>query len=245
VDCLEVRRILDAYVDNELGPAEIAAVREHLDGCATCRHRLADLESLGRLVRRVPYHTASEALRSRIAAPHGRWGRSPSPLAWAAGLMLAVSLAGAGLFVRSLPSRRSVEAARSLADALVDNHVRALMGEHLLDVASSDQHTVKPWFQGRLDFSPPVEDLASLGFPLIGGRVEYVAGRQAAALIYRRRQHTINLFVWPVSDRAGSTDVLSMRGFQMRHWTRGGMAFWAVSDLNDAELAAFAQALQR
>jgi len=245
VNCHEVRGVLDAYVDNELGPAEAAAVREHLDGCATCRHRLADLESLGRLVRRIPYHAAPEALRVRIATARGGAWRASSVLASVAVLAIVASLAGAGLLVRSLHSDRSTEATRALADALVDNHVRALMGEHLLDVTSSDQHTVKPWFQGKLDFSPPVEDLASLGFPLVGGRVEYVGGKQAAALIYRRRQHTINLFVWPASDEAAPTDVRSTRGFQVRHWTRGGMTFWAVSDLNDVELGTFAQALQR
>lgn len=236
--------MLDAYVDGELAPAETAAVREHLDGCATCRHRLADLEWLGRVVRRVPYHDAPEALRARIVTPRRRSWRSPSRLGWAAVLAVAASFAAVTVLVQSVPSRRSVEAPRTLADALVDNHVRALMGEHLLDVASSDQHTVKPWFQGKLDFSPPVDDLASQGFPLVGGRVEYVAGKQAAALIYRRRQHTINLFVWPASDGAEATDARSMRGFQVRHWTRGGMTFWAVSDLNDAELGTFARALQ-
>jgi len=245
VDCHEVRRVLDAYVDNELGPAEAAAVREHLDGCATCRRNVADLEALGRLVRRIPYHAAPEALRVRVATAGGRASHVSSVLAWAAVVAIAASLAGAGLLVRSLRSSRSAEATHTLADALVDNHVRALMGEHLLDVASSDQHTVKPWFQGKLDFSPPVEDLASSGFPLIGGRVEYVGGQQAAALIYRRRQHTINLFIWPASDEAGPPDVRSVRGFQVRHWTRDGMTFWAVSDLNDVELATFARALQR
>jgi anti-sigma factor RsiW len=244
VDCREVRRVLDAFVDNELGPAEAAAVREHLDGCAACRHRLASLESLGRLVRGIPYYAAPEALRVRIATTRGHAYRARSVLAWVATLAIVASLAGGSLLIRSLRSGRSAEAARAVAGALVDNHVRALMGEHLLDVASSDQHTVKPWFQGKLDFSPPVEDLASAGFPLVGGRIEYVGGKQAAALIYRRRQHTINLFVWPVSDQAASGDVQSMRGFQVRHWTRGGMAFWAVSDLNDGELATFAQALQ-
>src|SRR5262249_53249433 len=126
----------------------------------------------------------------------------------------------------------------------VGSHVRALMADHLFDVRSTDQHSVKPWFLGKLDFSPPVEDLAPIGFPLVGGRLDYVMGRPAAALIYQRRQPTINLFIWPELNGSGSEDVRSLRGFQLRHWNRGGNSFWAVSDLNDTELAQFERALQ-
>jgi anti-sigma factor RsiW len=118
------------------------------------------------------------------------------------------------------------------------------MGDHLFDVRSTDQHTVKPWFLGKLDFSPPVKDTASVGFPLIGGRLDYIAGRPVAALVYQRRQHTINVFVWPETQPAPAA-AESLRGFQVRHWTRDQMAFWAVSDLNAAELDEFATALQQ
>ncbi len=109
---------------------------------------------------------------------------------------------------------------------------------------SSNQHTVKPWFQGKLDFSPPVVDLAPAGFPLIGGRVDSIAGRSVAALVYQRRDHIINVFVLPASDRTATGDARSIRGFQERHWVQADLSLWAVSDLNDRELSEFARAFE-
>jgi anti-sigma factor RsiW len=246
VDCPEMDGLLDAYLDRELEPAEAASVRNHLDACAACRQRLADRESLSRMVRQVPYYTAPDALRAKLAQPQAR-PRSWQLLAWAAGIVLVASLAGSAWFLRSSAGGAHPAASvDSVAEAVVDSHVRALMGEHLFDVRSTDRHTVKPWFLGKLDFSPPVDDLASIGFPLTGGRLDYVAGRPVAALVYTRGQHTINLFVWPDGPASGaSPDARAIRGFHVRHWTRAGMSFWAVSDLNDAELDQFARALQR
>jgi anti-sigma factor RsiW len=243
VTCHEIRRLLHAYVDNELGPAESAALKDHCASCAGCSRRLAERESLGRLLRRLPYHAAPDRLRSAISTERGRPKVGPRLLALAAAAIMAVSLGGATA-VWMVRARQAVDATSLIAEGAVGSHVRALMADHLFDVRSTDQHTVKPWFLGRLDFSPPVEDLAALGFPLVGGRLDYVAGRPAAALIYQRRQHTINLFVWPESSSTIVGDIRSARGFQLRHWSRGGMSFWAVSDLNDSELDGFARALQ-
>jgi anti-sigma factor RsiW len=245
VDCREMDGLIDAYLDRELEPGQMASVRDHLEACQACRQRLAARESLSRMLRQVPYYTVPVAMRARLAQTQTR-PRVAHLLAWAAGIMLVASLAGSAWFLRSSARRDpATESVESIAETVVDSHVRALMGEHLFDVRSTDQHTVKPWFLGKVDFSPPVVDLVSRGFPLTGGRLDYVAARPVAALIYTRGQHTINLFVWPDESDSLRSDARTIRGFHVRHWTRDHMAFWAVSDLNEAELDQFVRALQQ
>jgi anti-sigma factor (TIGR02949 family) len=243
VECFDSNTRLDAYLDGELEAVDATSVRQHLDTCASCRQLLEHRQALGRLVRRAPYYAAPPALRRRIeqSRPPRRWPAHWS--AWAAAVLLIASLAGSLLLVRrSTDTRTPVD---TVAEAVVDSHVRALMGEHLFDVRSTDQHTVKPWFLGKLDFSPPVDDLARLGYPLEGGRLDYVAGRPAAALVYRRGQHTLNVFVWPAAADAPHGPVTrAIRGFHLRYWTRAAMSFWAVSDLNDLELDQFVRDLR-
>jgi anti-sigma factor (TIGR02949 family) len=247
VDCREVEDLLEAFQDRELEPAVSASVRDHVDTCAACRQRLTNLASIGRIIRRAPYYQAPDALRARIVAARTRSTAGSHLLAWAAAVILVAFLAGSILFVRSSArAARTVDPVDAVAQEVVSSHVRALMGDHLFDVQSTDQHTVKPWFLGKLDFSPPVNDLAQAGFPLTGGRLDYVAGRPVAALVYTRGQHTINVFVWPeVSDAVRSSDARAIRGFHVRHWTRAGMSYWAVSDVNDTELDQFVHALQQ
>jgi len=243
VICLEAGRLLDAYLDNELGPADSAALHAHLASCTPCLERLADRESLGRLVRSLPYYPASDQLRAKIMRASRRPRFAPGLLALAASVALAVSIGASVEVARFARGRSVIEATASVANEVVADHVRALGDGHLFDVRSSDQHTVKPWFLGKLDVAPPVEDLSASGFPLVGGRLDHVGGQPVAALVYQRRLHPITVFIWSASDRTAARDTRSIRGFQVRHWIRSGMSFWAVSDLNDAELDEFVRAL--
>jgi len=246
VDCRETEALLAAYVDGELGRDESGVVRDHIAACAECRERLASLESLGRMVRTAPYYVAPDCLRARIAASPARSASIPHLLRLAAVLILGASLAGSGLLVRrSIDAARASEAGNAIAEDIVNTHVRASMGEHLFDVRSTDQHTVKAWFTGKPDFSPPVQNFATIGFPLVGGRLDYIAGHAAAGLVYQRQKHVIDVLIWPDSASVTTPAARSSRGFHLRHWTQSGMSFWAVSDLNDAELDQFVAALRQ
>jgi anti-sigma factor (TIGR02949 family) len=239
VICAAVEHDLDRYLDHELDAEAAAAVREHLTTCASCRQRVADREALGRLVRSVPYREAPARLHARVAGNMQRTRSIRRLQTWAAAAVLVLAIGGGISLVRTVGIGGD-----TIAADVVDAHVRSLMAEHLFDVRSTDQHTVKPWFLGKLDFSPPVVDLATAGFPLVGGRLDYLSGRPAAALVYQRQKHTINVFISPTSDPGAGMTQRTIRGFHVRHWTRDGMAFWAVSDLNDVELTEFARDLQ-
>jgi anti-sigma factor (TIGR02949 family) len=240
MSCEYVERDLDAYLDRELDTESAMAVRDHLNGCALCRRQVAEREALSRLVRAAPYYSAPDRLRTRVLAQTTRPKSVRRVPAWAAAAVVIVSLGGAMSLLRSASTRGD-----AIADEVVNSHVRSLMANHLFDVQSTDQHTVKPWFLGRLDFSPPVLDLASIEFPLVGGRLDYIGGRPVAALVYQRQKHTINVFISPERNDAFARDyVRSVRGFHIHHWIRDAMSFWAVSDLNDAELTELVKALQ-
>ena len=187
---------------------------------------------------RLPYYTAPAGLRDRVQSavrrPGARRSASWRPAVWMTGIAAALVLLVSGAW-RLGVERRAADAELT---AVLDGHLRSLAPGHLADVASTDQHTVKPWFAGRLDFSPPVVDPAADGFPLVGGRVDVVDGRNVAALIYSRRSHVINVFVRPLGPNESATgrDV-ERRGYNVVSWAEGGMRFWAVSDLNMRELA--------
>jgi anti-sigma factor RsiW len=235
--CPDKEHLLQALIDGELDARNAQAAEEHLRGCLGCAEAFADLQVLReRLSAPDVAWRAPDGLRERIeaqlaappapaAARNGRaWLVSGGMTALAAGLALALVW----------PNPRALE------DELVADHVRSTLASHLVDVETSDRHTVKPWFNGRIDFAPPVPDLSDRGYPLAGGRLDYVHDRPVAALVYRRNKHVINLFVWP--SRPGPSlppAKASRQGYAVEHWTSGGLEFWAVSDIDPADLAAF------
>ena len=240
MNCHEAALLIDPYVDDELAEAEAASVVEHTEGCAPCRQRVGDRETLRRLVRSVPYLAAPTRVRMSIANRPRPLRMSSHALALAAGLVIAVTAAGTIGF----RARQTGQATTALARDVVDRHISALASEHVFEVRSSNQHTVKPWFQGKLDFSPPVADLSSAGFPLLGGRLDTIDGRRVAVLVYQRREHVIDVFVSPARGGVATNDRRTIRGFQERHWIHADLTMWAVSDLNDRELAEFVQAFE-
>ena len=226
MNCAEAQELVGAYFDDELDLVNSLAVEKHLAECAACTAELERLGALRSAIRsQAPYYAASAALRARVQG-----GRRFVRMGWAPWLAAAAAvLVAAAVWLAPAPGP-------AVKDEVVEAHIRSLQENHLLDVPSSDRHTVKPWFAGKLDFAPEVEDLADRGFVLEGGRLDYLDGRAVAALIYKRRLHTVNVFVWPgAGERAIRLD--TRRGFNVARWTHGGLEWWAVSDLNGEELA--------
>jgi anti-sigma factor (TIGR02949 family) len=248
MNCEEVRQLLHAYIDDELDMATALAVQKHLPGCPGCRKATEAAQVVRRAVSQpTVYYPAPadlrdrmrQAIRAETAKTPGARRAAPSPRGWGpmALMALAASLFIAiGLVLLLLPPRAGGE-----GDEVLAAHLRSLEADHLYDVKSTDQHTVKPWFPGKIDFSPPVVNLASNGFPLIGGRLDYLQHQKVAALIYMRNKHVINLFIWP-GQCTPLTD--SRQGFNLIRFPCRGMVCWAVSDLNAAELRQFTELFQ-
>jgi anti-sigma factor (TIGR02949 family) len=249
VACEQSSTVAQAYLDGELDAVRSAEFEKHIESCAHCTAAVASWDEVRNGIRRVGLRESAPArLKERVFAdlhrnsqslpirrtPYAAW------LAVAAAVILALFVAA-----RFNPNRTRPNATPELAAELVDAHLRSLQPGHLLDVVSTDQHTVKPWFDGKLDFAPPVQDFAEEGFPLQGGRLDVASGRTVAALVYGRRKHIISVFIWPSPQPDPPPQSGSVQGYQWTAWSRAGMEYYAVSDVNAADLQQLQALLNR
>ena len=258
MNCDDSRTYLPAYLDDELGVAESVRVQKHLAECGDCRQAQDEQLALRSALRDPDLYTHPSADFSRrieaavrkAAKDEARSQRSSWFDSWRSGSFRWIPAAAALVIVTTIGVFLVMNSLRSshqqlIATAVLAGHIRSLQPGHLIDVPSSDRHTVKPWFQGRLDFSPPVPDLSELGWTLVGGRLDYVDGRPVAVLVYLRGMHNINVFLWP--NHGSADDAIKQedaQGYQILHWNGAEMTYWVVSDLNRVELLELAQALR-
>lgn len=240
--CVDQELLLGGLVDGELDAANVALVEAHIARCDGCREELDRLQAVRNLLRSDGVrHSAPESLHRRLAetpelSPRAR-SRNMLP-GW-----LAPGVAGALAASLAMVVLTPAPAQAGLDQQLISSHVRSLQPGHLTDVQTTNQHIVKPWFNGRVDFAPPVPELADQGFPLAGGRLDSIDGKTVAAIVYKRRLHTVNLFIWRAGDSAARTVIED--GFALNEWSDDGLRFAAVSDIPAAELEQFERAYRQ
>jgi anti-sigma factor RsiW len=250
--CAERELRLHALIDDELDAANVLEMESHLKSCPGCAEELHDLEALRKRLRTSDLRlSAPPSLRLKIEE-----ALAPGPAAAVPVRALAPRKASRSWLVPSVFAAVAASlvfligtsqlASRNLQDQLISSHVRSLLANHLTDVTTTDQHVVKPWFNGRIDFAPPVMDLVEQGYPLVGGRLDYIDGRVVPALVYQRRLHTINLFIRPLPALSSPLDVTARRnGYSLVRWTGDGLEFWAVSDIDLGDLQVFQRDLSK
>jgi anti-sigma factor RsiW len=246
MDCKDAREFVSALIDGELAGDLAKAAAAHIEACPACANVAGDYRVIGRQIA-LGYAQApadlAEKIGKRIAAEYDAAGqrRTRSFLPWAAALVFSCGLSAFASWYLT----HQAEIRGRFQTEIIASHVRSLMQDKPVQIASSEQHTVKPWFGGKIDFSPTVKDLAAQGFPLVGARVDYVGGRRVAVLVYMRRLHVINLFLWPSAEESpGGPQATSLHGYNSVIWTAGEMRQWAVSDLNLPELKVFQALLE-
>jgi anti-sigma factor RsiW len=236
MNCIELRPMFQAYIDNELDLVRSLDVEHHLKECARCAAARNSLLALRSALQQTGLSYSAPASLyhkvRRIAAPEREEVKTPRRINWLPWMGFSVA-AFAALLLFVHPAGMSDN--EVLMNDAVNSHVRSLMVNHLMDVVSTDQHTVKPWFNGKIDFAPDVKDFASQGFPLVGGRLDYLDGRTVAALIYHRNKHIINVFVWPAAGNEPS-GTESLHGYSVINREAKGLHYCLVSDLNPQEL---------
>lgn len=248
MNCQDVRLLLHAYFDDELDAADSLSVARHVAGCMDCRQRLHAQAQLRDSLRNSNlYRPAPAALRARLEAQLPR-PRKTDRLSQRRGWSLALAaLAALVVIAAGFAGWQTLRLGRQAGDALiaeaVSDHVRSLLPGHLIDVRTSDQHTVKPWFDGRVDFSPQVKDLSAQGFELVGGRLDVLDGKPVAALVYKRHLHMINVFQWPGST-SGAGSPQTRDGYHVLEWDDAGLRFVAVSSVAGNDLQAFVHAFR-
>jgi anti-sigma factor RsiW len=250
VNCQEARNFIHAYSDGELDLVTTLEIEKHISDCSQCARINQGLSALRSSIRdSSPYYRAPAGLerriRSQVKQARTQAARySLRPARWlAAAAALAIVAAAVWVVLRGAPGRSDELLASEVASA----HIRSLMAEsvHLWDVKSTDQHTVKPWFDGKIDFAPDVRDFKADSYALEGGRLDYLAGRPVAALVYRHEKHYINLFIWPADGQGDQGEaVASRQGYLLAHWVRSGMNYWAVSDMSKESMQRFTSLVQ-
>jgi anti-sigma factor RsiW len=249
MNCRDAEPLLHARLDDELDVAGTMHVDRHLSECRACAAQYAALKNLKQ---EIAAAQLAYALPPKLERKLASRFLSQGPLLarfWSGPWQNAAALAGAAACVAALviflPMMRTTNGTSAIAAEILDSHLRALQPGHLIDVESSDQHTVKPWFQGKTDFSPPVPDLTNDGFTLVGGRFEVIHQQPAAAIVYKRRQHVVSLYVSPSIGEDTKQGLQDLGGYHLLHWSHDNMSYWAVSDVASADLRDFSSLIDQ
>ncbi len=249
MNCQQAKPLIQHYADGELDAAAILELEKHIHDCPACTLAWRNVQALKKALKQdALFFAAPKDLHRKVKAElYSQFGTESRWNVWNWNWLTATAtgVAAACLALLLTVTLNRPSGQQQFAQEIVSSHIRSLMASHIMDVVSTDQHTVKPWFNGKLDFSPPVKNPAGQGFPLIGGRLDYLGGRSVAALVFQRNKHLINLFIWPVTAKDSEPVPLApIHGYNLIHWSEANMTFWAASDLNEKELMEFVQDFQ-